>query len=134
MNNEYGIFNDEGLVEGSFSSQAEAQRAIEERYDEDDALTVELLCRDHSSNAAEQCEDCDMMGPDELEAALEDCETMNDVRELRRYLFHPRMNGDSNSCLLCNYGCELEDLGNAEAEGHASNCGFRIASARVSLE
>lgn len=36
----YGIFNDEGLVEGGFYSAQEAHDAIAERYSPEDGLTV----------------------------------------------------------------------------------------------
>jgi hypothetical protein len=54
----FGIFNDEGLVEGDFYSQEEAQTAIKERYSEEDDLHVAECCHDHPEQERESCEEC----------------------------------------------------------------------------
>lgn len=54
---EWGIFNDEGMLEGGFVSQVEAQLVLERDYAEDDAHVAEE-CRDHAEHEAETCEPC----------------------------------------------------------------------------
>ncbi len=56
---EYGLFNDEGLVEGQFYSQEEAIKARDERYTDDDDLEVLEICPDHPEYARLGCEECD---------------------------------------------------------------------------
>ncbi len=55
---EYGLFNDEGLVEDGFRTEQEALDAIADRYSPEDELTVEKLCHEHPENADSGCEDC----------------------------------------------------------------------------
>jgi hypothetical protein len=59
MSTEYGLFSDEGIVEGGFYSVAEAQAAIAERYDADDGLEVEEVCPEHPDHPRCGCEKCD---------------------------------------------------------------------------
>lgn len=58
MSTEYGIFGDEGLLEGDFYSTAEAERAIEERYADEDGAYAAMICRDHPEHEAMACELC----------------------------------------------------------------------------
>ena len=56
---EYGIFSDEGMIEGLFTSKAEAEAAIAKRYDADDELKVFEVCSEHGEHAKEGCEHCE---------------------------------------------------------------------------
>jgi len=53
----YGIFSDEGLIEGEFSSREEAEAARLARYAEDEAHVRET-CFDHPENDRASCEEC----------------------------------------------------------------------------
>lgn len=55
---EFGIFNDEGLVEGDFASLDETVAAIAERYTEEDEVHAAEICRDHPGHERESCEKC----------------------------------------------------------------------------
>lgn len=55
---EFGIFNDEGLVEGEFYSEAEAQDAARRRYADEDMLVIAPVCGDHHEHQARDCEAC----------------------------------------------------------------------------
>lgn len=57
---EYGLFNDEGMVEGGFRSLEEAREVIWDRYDEDDELSVLEVCPDHEEQPKYGCEECEM--------------------------------------------------------------------------
>lgn len=57
---EYGLFNDEGMVEGGFRSLEEAREAIWDRYDEDDELSVLEVCPDHEEQPMYGCEECEI--------------------------------------------------------------------------
>lgn len=54
---EYGIFSDEGLIEGGFYSRAAAAAALAARYQPDDG-DVRRCCRDHPEHEADSCEEC----------------------------------------------------------------------------
>lgn len=54
---EYGIFSDEGLIEGGFCSRAEATAALAARYQPDDG-DVRRCCHDHPEHEADSCEEC----------------------------------------------------------------------------
>lgn len=56
VSREWGLFNDEGMVEGDFWSEAEALEA-KERYDEDDDLTAHQVCGAHREHRADECEE-----------------------------------------------------------------------------
>lgn len=56
---EYGLFNDEGLVEAGFYSVEEAKAAITDRYDAGDELEIEEVCPYHQEHARCGCEECD---------------------------------------------------------------------------
>lgn len=58
MTAEYGLFNDEGLMEGQFYSVAEAQAAVADRYSAEDDLAVHEVCPDHEGQARDTCEEC----------------------------------------------------------------------------
>ncbi len=77
---EYGIFNDEGLLESDFYSKEDAETALQEDYPEEvqeDADRVERgeeplhyvarLCHDHPDQPAHGCEECDEEEDDEDE-------------------------------------------------------------------
>lgn len=59
---EFGIFNDEGLLEDGFFSEEEARNALHietgGRYDEDEHAHVAEICHDHPENERDNCEDC----------------------------------------------------------------------------
>lgn len=67
----WGIFNDEGQVEGDFASAEAAAAAIAARYLDDDGLHVAPCCHDHPEHAATACEVCDE-DEDETKAESED--------------------------------------------------------------
>ncbi len=56
---EYGLFSDEGLVEGGFYSSEEADAAIEDRYSLEDELDVAPICASHRDYRKSHCEKCD---------------------------------------------------------------------------
>lgn len=56
---EFGIFNDEGLVEGEFYSEDDAREAIAAHYSEDEWAKVEEVCPEHREQPALGCEECD---------------------------------------------------------------------------
>jgi hypothetical protein len=56
---EYGLFSDEGMVEGQFYTPEEARAAITDRYDADDGLEIEEICPDHPGQPRCGCEECD---------------------------------------------------------------------------
>lgn len=55
---EYGLFNDEGLMEGQFYGPEEARAAIADRYTEEDELEVHEVCPEHEGERRDVCEDC----------------------------------------------------------------------------
>lgn len=56
---EYGIFNNEGMVEGQFYSLAEANKALHTYYDlDDDELFVSEICSEHEEQEKDNCEEC----------------------------------------------------------------------------
>ena len=71
MTTEYGIFSDEGLVEGGFFTRLDAETAAHVKYDLD-GVTVHEICPDHEDQPADACEDCD--DPDDDESEDEDDE------------------------------------------------------------
>lgn len=72
---EYGIFNDEGLVEGDFYTPEEAREAIRERYETDDDLIVLEVCPEHREQPRHACDECDDFESDDVYADdLEDYE------------------------------------------------------------
>lgn len=67
----YGLFNDEGLVEGDFASLGEAEAALKSRYTADDDLHVAAQCHEHPEEEADFCASCldeeDEIGEEEEE-------------------------------------------------------------------
>jgi len=60
MLHEFGIFSNEGLIEGQFYSRDEAVEALSERYDEEgDGLKVLEICPEHEGQPKHGCEECD---------------------------------------------------------------------------
>lgn len=55
---EFGIFSDEGLLEGGFCSNEEADRAIASRYSEEDGVHAGEICGDHPEHEVSTCEEC----------------------------------------------------------------------------
>jgi hypothetical protein len=53
----FGLFNDEGLVEGEFETHEEATNALN-RYSEEDDLHVSEICPDHPGQERDNCELC----------------------------------------------------------------------------
>jgi len=70
MSDEFGIFNDEGCVEGGFYSRDEAEAARTVRYAEDDDCHVSRCCPEHPEEEAETCENC--MGDEEDDESSEE--------------------------------------------------------------
>jgi len=59
MSQEWGLFNDEGLVLGDFWSKEEAeQELILGNYSDDDELKVLEICPWHREQPKEDCEEC----------------------------------------------------------------------------
>lgn len=56
---EYGLFNDEGLLEDQFYSKSAAEDAIRERYSDDEFVKVSEICHDHPEQPSFGCEDCE---------------------------------------------------------------------------
>lgn len=56
---EYGIFNDEGLIESDFYSREAAQKALAAKYAEDRWAEVCEVCPDHGDYRRGSCEECD---------------------------------------------------------------------------
>jgi hypothetical protein len=54
----FGLFNDEGMVEGDFVTKAAAEAAIVDRYDPEDELEACECCGDHPEQRADYCEAC----------------------------------------------------------------------------
>jgi hypothetical protein len=63
-----------------------------------------------------------------VRALLEQCLYIEDLQALKHFVFHARLNGASNGCLLCGYGAELEGLWE---KGHADDCPYPKAVARA---
>lgn len=68
MTTEYGIFSEEGLLEGDFYTVESAQAELELDYAEDGAHVAEI-CPEHREHEREHCEVCA-----EIEAAQEKVE------------------------------------------------------------
>jgi hypothetical protein len=56
--NIFGIFNEEGLVEGQFDSKEEALAAVDDRYHPEDWFDVAECCPDHPEERKEGCREC----------------------------------------------------------------------------
>ena len=54
---EYGVFNDEGLVEGQFYDVTSANAAAVDMDDEN--AYVSLVCESHTDQPYGYCDDCD---------------------------------------------------------------------------
>jgi hypothetical protein len=61
---EFGIFTDEGIIEGGFYDRAKAEIVMERDYSEEDAHVAEC-CHDHPENEREYCEECEADDEDE---------------------------------------------------------------------
>lgn len=61
-----------------------------------------------------------------LSEALADCMYIEDVMALRHFIYHPRMNGASNVCLVCGVGTDLNT-----DDGHLDTCAYVKALKRV---
>jgi hypothetical protein len=62
-----------------------------------------------------------------LRTLLKECSYKEDVVVLKHFVFHQRLNGCSNACILCHNGCDgaLLEL------GHMPGCDYPRALARV---
>ena len=56
LRDEWGIFNEDGLIEGQFSSRAAAEQIAERDYPEDGR--VFKVCPDHADQRRDHCEEC----------------------------------------------------------------------------
>lgn len=54
---EFGIFTDEGMIEGGFWTREEARQIARERFPEENCW-VATVCHDHEGQEAENCEEC----------------------------------------------------------------------------
>jgi len=72
MSTEYGIFGDEGKLEGDFYSREEAERALADRYSAEDGEHVGECCHDHPDHEAATCEECNADDDGEDEEAGDD--------------------------------------------------------------
>jgi hypothetical protein len=54
---DYGIFNDDGLIDGPYHSEKEAME-VAKAYDADEGAHVLRLCHDHPEHADLCCEVC----------------------------------------------------------------------------
>lgn len=54
---EYGIFSDEGLLEGDFHSRVSAENRLDSEYSEDDAH-IAIVCPEHREQEKDNCEEC----------------------------------------------------------------------------
>jgi len=55
---EFGIFNDEGKIEGGMFSRAEAEARMAEGYTSEDEVHIGECCHDHPEHEREGCEEC----------------------------------------------------------------------------
>lgn len=56
---EYGIFNDEGLLEGGFYSVEAVERGMKyPEYLEEPFIYWDEICPDHEEQPQEHCEEC----------------------------------------------------------------------------
>jgi hypothetical protein len=67
---EFGIFNDEGLLESDFYSREAAEKRLAEEYAEEGAW-VGVVCPTHREEEAEHCSECEAEDAEE-EGASED--------------------------------------------------------------
>lgn len=74
MTTEYGIFGDEGLVEGDFYSKEEAKKRLEKEYP-DSGLWVDECCIEHREQRKEHCEECQYLDEMEEDEHTVDSET-----------------------------------------------------------
>ncbi|MDE2101312.1 MAG: hypothetical protein KGL39_28960 [Patescibacteria group bacterium] len=56
---EYGLFSDEGLVEGDFPTVEEARQVMATFYSPEDNLRVAEVCPDHREEERDGCEKCE---------------------------------------------------------------------------
>ena len=54
----FGLFNDEGLVEGDFLTVEDAARALRTRYSSEDELRIVAQCEEHPDQERPTCELC----------------------------------------------------------------------------
>ena len=70
---EFGIFNDEGLLEGGFYSKEEADARMDQGYSEEEEGDVYTapVCHDHPEFEKDNCDLC-LIDAEEEEAAAEE--------------------------------------------------------------
>jgi len=67
--------------------------------------------------------------------ALASARYLEDVRALKHFVFHPRDNGCSNLCLVCDCAVDTEGPGVEDwALGHLDGCPYPQAVSRVGQE
>ena len=54
----YGVFNDEGMIDGPFYSIDSAQREWEAYVELDEECRVRELCAEHPEQPRDACEEC----------------------------------------------------------------------------
>ena len=55
---EYGIFNEEGLIEGGFYDKEAALQYVSDICIDEPSAYVEEICVDHPEQPAGSCQDC----------------------------------------------------------------------------
>lgn len=71
---EYGVFNDEGLLESGFFTKEEAAMAAAQKYPEEKHVYIALVCQIHEEQEAAHCEKCDENDEDEEDQSSDDDE------------------------------------------------------------
>lgn len=64
-----------------------------------------------------------------LKQALNECLYIEDVRALKHFVFHPRLNGQSNTCLICDQAVDMRT--ELWDEWHAEDCAYVVAIKRL---
>ncbi len=55
---EFGLFSDEGLIEGGFTTALDALHTMRQVYSPEDELHVAECCPDHPEHERASCEEC----------------------------------------------------------------------------
>jgi hypothetical protein len=55
---QFGIFNDEGIIEDGFSTRAAAEKVLRAEYADETHAEVCEICPDHPEQRKDSCEEC----------------------------------------------------------------------------
>jgi len=69
---EFGIFNDEGKIEGGMFSRAEAEARLVAMGEEAEGCHVGECCHDHAEHEREGCEECPADDAEDTEEESDD--------------------------------------------------------------